>query len=61
MFWQLFEKKNFVQVVNAMGPRPPFSKCVFSKIKIMTYGRSFDVISDDFSPHFLELECYFFH
>ena len=37
------------QVVYAMVPRPPFSKLVFRKIKIMTDGRSVDVISGNFS------------
>ena len=37
------------QVVYAMGPKPPFSKRILPKIKIMTDGRSVDVISGNFS------------
>ena len=37
------------QVVYAMGPKPPFSKRVLPKIKIMTDGRGVDVISGNFS------------
>ena len=43
-----------------MVPRPPFSKHVLRMIKIMTDGRSVDVISGNFSWHLLALECYFF-
>ena len=32
-----------------MGPRSPFSKCVLPKVKIMTDGKSVDVISGNFS------------
>ena len=37
------------QVVYAMVPIPPFSKLVLRMIKIMTDGRSVDVISGNFS------------
>ena len=37
------------QVVYAMGLKPPFSKRVFLKVKIMTDGRNVDVISGTFS------------
>ena len=48
------------QVVYSMVPRAPFSKCVLCMIKIMTDGRSVDVISGTFSWHFRVLECHFF-
>ena len=38
-----------IQVVYTMVPRSPFSKLVLRKIKIMTDGRSVDVISGNFS------------
>ena len=41
--------KVFDQVVYAMVPRPPFLKLVLRKIKIMTDGRSVDVVSGNFS------------
>ena len=47
--------------VYAMGPRPTFSKRVLPRIKIMTVGRSVDVISGNSSWHFLVSECYFFY
>ena len=37
------------QMMYAMGPRPPFLKCVLPKIKIMTDGRSVKVTSGKFS------------
>ena len=43
--WSLAQE----QVVYAVVPRPPFSKLVLSKIRIMTDGRSVDVISGNFS------------
>ena len=43
---------NLVQVVYAMVPRPPCSKRVLQMIKIMTFGRSVDVISGNFSWNF---------
>ena len=43
-----------------MVPRPPFSKLVLCNIKIMMDERSVDIISGNFSWHFLVLECYFF-
>ena len=44
-----------------MGPKPPFSKRVLPKIKIMTDGRGVDVISGNVSLYFLASEYYFFH
>ena len=50
-FNEFIKGKGFVgrQVVYAMDPRFPFSKLVLRKIKIMTDGRSVDVISGNFS------------
>ena len=59
VYLKLLSNDSLDQVVYAMVPRPPFSKRVLRMIKIMTDGRSVDVISGNFSWHFLVLECYF--
>ena len=39
-----------------MDPGPSFSERILPKVKTMTDGRSVDLISADFSLHFLLLE-----
>ena len=51
LLFSVFLENSFClyQVVYAMGPRPPFSKCILPKIKIMMDERSVDIISGNFS------------